>query len=386
MDVFKSLTPRLCSKETSQKDDKKSETKAEKPMSAPQATEDFEVTAYAALEYGAPLQEWKYKPAPLKENEVQAKILACGICASDVDLLNAKYGKEMTEMLGFSTPLVAGHEGVGVVTRVGSLVTHLKIGDRVGLGVHRGCCNNCTRCTAGDTNLCDQSELMFRAGSKGCFGNYVQINADFAFKIPDGIPTEKAGPLMCAGLTTFAPFKVHNIRPGQKIGILGIGGLGHLALMFGKAYGCSMYALTRGTSKAAEARSLGASEVIDTTDQASLNSIKGTLNYLFVTAGGPSTDLATLIQVLGKGGKMILMGFVALSVTIPMTELISNQKTVCGSSAGSRAVMKEMLEFAALHKIFPVTEQFKFSEINKAIARVKDGSVRYRAVCVADDA
>jgi len=221
---------------------------------------------------------------------------------------------------------------------------------------------------------------MFRNGQKGAFSDFMRINAGFAIKIPDQIPLEKAGPLMCAGTTTFAPFRTHNIKPGESVGVLGIGGLGHMSIQFGRAFGCEVYALTRGLSKETEARNLGAKHVINTEDPKAMESIFGKLNYLMVTAGGPSTDVGLLMKTLATGGKMILMGFITHEVKVSIMELISYQKTVCGSAAGSTTLTKDMLEFCALHNILPLIETYRFDEINSVFDKVSAGHVRYRAV------
>jgi len=185
---------------------------------------------------------------------------------------------------------------------------------------------------------------------------------------------------MCAGTTTFAPFRNHNIKPGQSVGVLGIGGLGHMSLQFARAFGCEVYALTRGLSKEKEAKSLGATHVINTEDPKAMESIFGKLNFLMVTAGGPSTDIAILMKTLSVGGTMILMGFITYEVKVPIMELISFQKTVCGSAAGSTNLSRDMLEFCALHNILPMIETFRFDEINSVFDKVSAGNVRYRAV------
>jgi len=206
------------------------------------------------------------------------------------------------------------------------------------------------------------------------------IKADWAIKIPDSIPIEKAGPLMCAGTTTYAPFMNWNIRSGQSVGVLGIGGLGHLSLQFAKAYGCEVYALSRGMSKEAESKQFGAHHFVNTEDAAQVKSITGCLDYLMVTAGGPNVDLGGLMSTLAPNGTMVIMGLIGTEVKLPMMELIMGQKRVVGVAAGSTTTTKEMLKFAALHKIYPQIEQFPFEKINEAIEHVAQGKARYRAV------
>lgn len=339
------------------------------------------IKAWAALEYGADLVPWEFEAAPLMADEVGVEVKACGICLSDVDLLKAKHGAQLTAAIGYTVPMVAGHEGVGIVREVGALVSHLKIGDVVGLGVARGCCRECANCSEGRNNLCPSKVMMFKDGQKGAFSEFMRIKSDWAIKIPSSIPIEKAGPLMCAGTTTFAPFKNWNIRPGQTVGVMGIGGLGHLSLQFAHAFGCEVYALSRGTSKEAEAKSFGAHHFINTEDKAQMDSVTGVLDYLMVTAAGAS-EMGSLTRLLAPNGTLVVIGIVAPEIKVSLLDLISGQKKVAGVAAGSTACTKEMLKFAALHKIYPKTETFPFSDINKAIKHVQDGHARYRAVLV----
>jgi uncharacterized zinc-type alcohol dehydrogenase-like protein len=276
--------------------------------------------------------------------------------------------------------MVAGHEGVGIVKEVGSLVQHLKVGDVVGLGVGRGCCRECLQCSEGRNNLCPKKVMMFKDGAKGAFSEFMRIRADWAIKIPDSIPIEKAGPLMCAGTTTFAPFVNWDIRPGQSVGVVGIGGLGHLSLQFARAYGCEVYALSRGMGKEVESKHFGAHHFVNTEDASQVKSIAGRLDYLMVTAGGPNVDLGGLMSTLASNGTMVIMGMIGVEVKVPLMELIMGQKRVVGVAAGSTTTTKEMLKFAALHKIYPTVEPFPFDKINEAIEHVAQGKARYRAV------
>ena len=338
------------------------------------------VTAFTATEFGEPLVKQTYEAAPLGAGDVTVKVLACGVCASDADILRGKYGKDMTQAMGYLLPLVAGHEGVGEVTELGATVKHLKVGDRVGLGVYRGACKACDSCATGKDNLCPAKALMFIKGAKGAFADCLRIDAAYAFKVPDGIPTEKAGPLMCAGLTTFAPFKEHNIRPGQRVGVVGLGGLGHLALQFAKAFGCEVSAFSRGTAKKEEVTTFGAHHYVDSGDADAMKGAANSLDYLLLTANGGDADVSKQLALLRPGGKIVCMGLAAPAITVSLMQLIPRQLSVVGSAAGSSATMREMLAFSALHGIAPMTEDFPFDRVNEALARVVKGDLRYRAV------
>jgi len=264
---------------------------------------------------------------------------------------------------------------------VGSLVTHLKIGDIVGLGVYRYSCDNCQECAEGRNNLCHKKVAMFMGKEKGCFGDYVRIEAKFAFKIPEGIKIEDAGPLMCAGATVFAPFRLHNITSGSSVGVVGIGGLGHLALQFAKAFGCEVYAFSTSADKEEECKKLGAHKFINTSDETSKKSAIGKIDYLMMTASGSGMDYKYLMQALASNGTLIILGITGVAdIPVSPIDLVLNQKTIVGGAAGSRAVYLDMLQFCALHHIKPIIQTWPVSQINDAIAVVKSGKIRYRAV------
>jgi len=279
-------------------------------------------------------------------------------------------------------PMVAGHEGVGIVTVAGKRVTHIKVGSRVGLGVYRGCCNACLECNTGKSNLCAQKGMMFAAGHKGTFAEYVRIKAQFAFPIPDGFKDlEVVGPLMCAGVTTFAPFMNHNIRPGQKVAISGVGGLGHLAIQFARAFGCEVYALSSSADKRESILKLGAHFFVDTKKDPDLLTVTNRFDFIMATTSGPDVNWKAMMNSLAPGGNLILMGFPGFTdIGISPVSLILQQKTVCGSASGSAGAAIEMLRFAALHNITPQVEKFAFSEVNEVMNKVKNNQVRYRAV------
>jgi len=283
----------------------------------------------------------------------------------------------------YNYPICAGHEGIGEVASIGSRVTHLKVGQLVGLGVYRSCCGVCSKCAHGLTNVCDQKQLMFAGDAKGCFAETVRIDSKFAFPIPDGIPAESAGPLMCAGVTVFAPFRNHNIKPGDVVGVCGIGGLGHLALQIARAFGCEVYAFSTTSKKEEECKKFGAHYFINTSDEASKNSAIGKVNFLLMTASGPNVDYKYLMRTLAPNGTLILLGVTGMAdIAVSPIELLFGQKKLCGSAAGSMACCLDMLKFCAHHQIRPKIETWPVKQINDAIAKVKSGDIRYRAVVI----
>jgi len=265
-------------------------------------------------------------------------------------------------------------------------VTHLKVGDRVGLGIYRDSCGSCSDCFHGSDNSCAKKKLMFQQGGIGCFSEYVRIDARYALPIPDAVPTQFAGPLFCAGGTTFAPFRLHNILPGQHVGVVGIGGLGHLSIKFARSYGCRVTAFSRGTAKEEECRKLGAHHYVDTTNPQSLKSLPVLVDYLMLTASGTDLDVNFLLSALRPQGKLVVLGIAGMTpVPISFVSLVLNQTSIVGGAGSSLGHYLDMVQFSALHGIIPQCELFPVSQINEVIEKVDKGSVRYRAVLVIDE-
>jgi len=322
---------------------------------------------------GESLEKGEIVLPPLGPNDVEIKIIASGICASDLFLLNHP-------LPGFQFPLVAGHEGIGVVTEVGSGVKNLKPGDRAGVGAYRNCCKTCKYCLTGENQLCLQQVLTFTGGNSGTFGEYVRVDSLFAIPIPDALTDEDAAPMMCAGHTTFAPFRKHNVKFGDSVGIVGIGGLGHLAIQFARKLGCEVYVISTTPKKEEEARSLGAHFFVNSKDEAALAAIQAKLDFVMVTASGKNLPWSELFAALTPNGKLILMGGGHEAIPVTPLQLIMGEKSVVGSAVGSTATMHEMLKLCAHHNVKPILQTFSFDKINEAIEAVAKGDIRYRAV------
>jgi len=321
------------------------------------------------------LKESSYQAGNLGEQEVEVQIKACGVCFSDVGILRAPM-----EIPPYKFPLIAGHEGAGVISAVGSLVKSVKVGDRVGVSVFRGSCHRCRACLSGRNNVCAAAELLFAAGKPGCFGEYVRIDSNFVVKLPESMTLEQAAPLMCAGVTSFSPFRKHNVKAGDRVGVIGIGGLGHLSLQFARAFGCEVYALSSSEDKKDEALKLGAHHFVNTKSPDALKSLTGTLDFLMLTASGSNMDWKGLINTLAADGKMICMGIVHNDIPVSVMDLIMGQRSIVGSAAGSLDNALDMVNFAAFHNIKPMIQTFPFNQINDVMDKVIQNKVNYRAV------
>jgi uncharacterized zinc-type alcohol dehydrogenase-like protein len=333
------------------------------------------INAYAATEAGAPLRPFSFDPGELGHEEVEIKVTHCGICHSDLSMLDNEWG-----MTGY--PFVPGHEAVGFVTALGQGAKGLKIGQRVGIGWSASSCLSCHPCLSGHHNLCAQNQGTI-VGRHGGFADRLRAQWPWVRPLPDALDLEKAGPLLCGGVTVFAPLFEHGILPTSRVGIIGIGGLGHMALQFANKWGCGVHAFTTSDSKEAEARKLGAHFVHNTKDADALKKIAGSLDLIISTINVP-LDLHGLLGALAPAGRLHVVGAVLEPMPLSAFDLITGQKSVSGSPTGSPTAIDAMLAFSARHSVAPITETFPMSKVNDALEHLRSGKARYRIVLVND--
>ena len=329
------------------------------------------IQAYAVHEPGGKLQRFEYDPGDLAPGQVEIDVLACGICHSDLAMIENQW--EMT-----AYPLVPGHEVVGTVAAVGEGVTNVAVGDMVGLGWYSGSCLTCRQCMSGDHNLCAGNEGTI-VGRHGGFADAVRCQAEWAIPLPQGVNAAKAGPLFCGGITVFNPIIQFGVRPIDRVGVIGIGGLGHLALQFLAKWGCEVTAFTSTGAKADEAREMGAHHVVNSRDAAQLEAVAGSLDFILSTVN-VDLDWNSFLVALGPRGRLHSVGAVPSPIPVPAFSVIPGQKSVSGSPLGSPATTAMMLEFCARHGIEAVTEHFPMSEVNEALDHLRAGKARYRVV------
>jgi uncharacterized zinc-type alcohol dehydrogenase-like protein len=331
----------------------------------------MQINALAALEKGAPLQPFSFQTAPLKAFDCAIKVMACGICHSDIHMIHDDWDISRY-------PLVPGHEVIGEVVEVGSQVTHLKTGDRVGVGWQQGACMQCRDCLKGHQNLCDQAEGLIVSGYGG-FADYMVVDSRFAFLLPEGISTESAGPILCGGVTVYAGLRNAGMGSGQEIGVIGIGGLGHLAVQFASRLGNRVTVFTTSADKAEFATQLGAHEAILVPAGGSPPLPVNRLNIIINTAN-QALDWLGYVNYLDSNGTFVFVGMPSEPLTIPVTPLTSKQRRIMGSEIGSPAMITEMLDVVEKFGIQPMVELFPLAQANEALQRVLDNKVRYRAV------
>jgi len=329
------------------------------------------IKSYAITAKGAALQPFEYSPGPLGDEQVEIAVDYCGICHSDLSMIDNEWG--MTNY-----PLVPGHEVAGRVVAAGDHVKGVKLGQRVGLGWFSQSCMACQPCLSGDHNLCATAEQTI-VGRHGGFANRVRAHWAWAIPLPDALDARAAGPLFCGGITVFNPIVQCEVKPTDRVGVIGIGGLGHIALQFLAHWGCEVTAFTSSDSKRDEAMKLGAHQVVNSRDAGQLQKIAGSLDFVLSTINA-SIPWDAIIGSLAPRGRLHLVGAVLEPIPVAAMSLIMAQRSISGSPLGSPATTAKMLDFCTRHEIAPVIETFPMSKVNDALEHLRAGKARYRIV------
>lgn len=327
--------------------------------------------AYSSKAKTAALEPFQYEPKPLGPMEVEVAIQHCGICHSDLHLIDNDWGISRY-------PMVPGHEIVGLVSTMGEMVKHLKPGLRVGIGWQRSACMTCNLCMSGEHNLCPRNEATC-AGHFGGFADRIRIDSRFAIALPESLDGAAAAPMFCGGITVFSPFLRFDVKPIHRIGVIGIGGLGHMAVQFARAYGCEVFAFTSSANKADEITQMGAHHVVSSTNPRDLNSLRGKLDFIISTT---TADLpwGNFVDCLGANGRLCFVGVPGKPLSLAAGQLLGGRKSVSGSPIGSPEEIRLMLEFAARHGIKPIIERFPMPKVNEALERLRSNQARFRIV------
>lgn len=334
-----------------------------------------EIRAWASRGPKQKLEPFVFDPGTLGVDEVEITVEYCGLCHSDLSIINNDWGLSQY-------PVVPGHEIVGRITLLGSNVKGLQLGQKVGVGWNAGSCMHCHECIEGNHNLCLSAQPTI-VNHYGGFSERVRAHWIWVIPLPDTLDNATAGPLLCGGITVFSPLLTFGIKPTHHVGIVGIGGLGHMGIKFAKAWGCEVTAFTSSASKENEARAFGAHHVVSIQDNNALTKMTHSLDLLIVTVNVPM-DWTVLLNMLRPNGRLHVVGAVLEPMAIPAINLIFGQKSVSGSPTGSPATLSTMLSFAARHRIAPQVEFFPLSQVNEALAHLRAGKARYRIVLQAD--
>ena len=330
--------------------------------------------AWIASEAREPLVLRPLDLGPLGVEEVEVAVEHSGLCHSDLAILRNDWGVSRY-------PMVLGHEITGTISALGPQAKGLRVGQRVGVGWVCGSCMHCRFCMSGNHQLCAQARLTV-VGHHGGFATHVRAHWAWAIPLPEGLSSADAGPLVCGGVTVFAPLLAH-AKPTDRVGVVGIGGLGHLAIKFASAYGCEVTALTSSLDKFEEARRFGANHVVSSADTAMLKKLAGSFELLISTVNAP-LDWDAMLGTIAPNGRLHVVGVVLEPIPVAAASLISRQRAISGSLTGSPTTIAATLDFAARHRITPQTEHFPMSRVNEAVRRLEAGKARYRIVLDAD--
>lgn len=329
------------------------------------------VKAYRSNEPGGRLELYQFELGDLGHGEVDIDVESCGICYSDVSMIDNDWG--------FTPyPITPGHEIIGRIRAIGSDVANVAVGDVVGLGWNASYCGTCRQCVGGEQNLCPDAQSTF-IGRPGGYADIVRADAAAVLPIPDGVDPRTAGPLMCGGVTVFTPFLQYGISPTDRVGVIGLGGLGHMAVKLANAWGCEVTAFTSTGSKASAAKEMGAHQVLDSHHADAIASAADSFDLLLSTVNVP-LDWNAYLGTVKRRGRMHVLGAVPAPLDILNTQLMMANRSVSSSPSGSPTTSLTMLDFAARHDIAPVCEAFGFDQINEAIDHLRSGDARFRVV------
>lgn len=336
------------------------------------------IKAYAAHAPGQPLQPYEYDAGPLQAHEVEVQVEYCGVCHSDLSVIDNEWGNAQY-------PVIGGHEIIGRVIALGQAAENkgLKIGQRVGIGWTADSCQYCNSCLSGKQVLCQNGSTATIVGHAGGFAEKVRASWQWAIPVPDDLDPSIAGPLLCGGITVFDPLLRHGIQATDKVGVIGIGGLGHMAIKLLKAWGCEVTAFSSNPDKTDEILAMGATYVVNSRDKAQLKALSGQFDLIINTVN-VSLDWMPYYSALAPEGKFHVVGAVLEPLAVPAFTLISNAKSVTGSPTGSPVALRKLLQFAARQQVAPTVEEFPMSKINDALQHLRDGKARYRIVLKAD--
>jgi alcohol dehydrogenase (NADP+) len=337
------------------------------------------VNAYAAPSATEPLVPTTIERRDVGPKDVLIAIRYAGICHSDIHTVRGDWGP-------IAYPQVVGHEIVGEVVEVGAAVTRHAVGDRVGVGCMVNSCRECENCRAGMENYCLEGNIPTYAGrdvdgtiTQGGYSTHVVVDEDFVLRVPDAIPYEAAAPLLCAGITTYSPLAHWNAGPGKRVAVVGMGGLGHVAVKIAAAMGAEVTVLSRTLAKKDDGLAFGATDYFATEDDATFEALADRFDLILNTVSA-RLDADRYLRLLRLDGTMINVGAPPEPLPVTMFTLFGNRRSFAGSTIGSIAETQEMLDFCAEHGIVPETELIAAEQINDAYERVLSSDVRYRFV------
>jgi len=336
--------------------------------------------AYAALSATTPIEPFEIERRAPRPNDVAIEILYCGVCHSDIHQARNEWG-------GSIFPMVPGHEIVGRVTSVGSAATKFKVGDLAGVGCMVDSCRVCENCRDGEEQYCNNPHATYTYNGRDkdgevTYGGYsasIVVDEKYVLHISNKLDLAATAPLLCAGITTYSPLRHWKVGKGKKLGVMGLGGLGHMGLKFGHAFGAHVVQFTTSQNKIADAKRLGADEVVISTDAAHMDAHAGSFDFILDTISAPH-DVAGYLSLLKRDGVLCMVGAPDKPLSVPVFSLLSRRASLAGSGIGGIAETQEMLDFCAEHGIVSDIEMIPIQEINEAYSRMLENDVKYRFV------
>ena len=332
---------------------------------------------YAAKSATSPLEPFIFERREPGRKDVEIEITFCGICHSDIHSARNEWGSAVY-------PMVPGHEIVGMVKKVGRDVKKFKEGDFAGVGCLVDSCRKCDSCAQGLEQFCaGPATFTYNSvgrdgrATQGGYSSQIVIDEDFALKVASGLPMERVAPLLCAGITTYSPLKRFNVGPNSRVGVLGLGGLGHMAVKIAKAMGSEVFVLSHSASKKSDAKRLGADEFVLLSYVNAPSKMAGHLNFIIDTVSAKH-DLNSALGMLKLDGALVLVGASPTPLEVAAFPLIMGRRTLAGSLIGGLSETQEMLDFCAKHKVLADVEVIKIQNVNQAYERMMKNDVRYR--------
>jgi uncharacterized zinc-type alcohol dehydrogenase-like protein len=336
--------------------------------------------AYAAQSVGASLTPFQFdrrSPGPM---DIQIEILFCGVCHSDIHQVRDEWG-------GSIFPMVPGHEIVGRVIHTGTQVTNFKVGDLAGIGCFVDSCRTCSNCLAGEEQYCEEGMTgtynAYERGTKnptyGGYSKQIVVDEKYALHISDKLALEGVAPLLCAGITTYSPLRHWNVREGQKVGVVGLGGLGHMGVKFAASFGAEVTVFSTSPSKEEDAKRLGAHHFAITKDPQQMKSLRNSFDFILNTISAQH-EYNDYLQLLRLNGTMVVVGIPPKPSIVGAFDLIGNRRSVAGSMIGGIRETQEMLDYCAEHNIVSDVEVIDIKDINRSYERMMKADVRYRFV------
>ncbi len=337
------------------------------------------VKGYSAHKAGAALAPFEFERREPGATDVVIDILFCGICHTDIHQVRNEWG-------GAQFPMVPGHEIVGRISRIGNAVKRFKPGDSAGVGCFVDSCRTCPSCQQGLEQYCEKGAVFtYNSRDKegkttyGGYSSQIVVDENYVLKISSKLPLDKAAPLLCAGITLYSPIKHWKVVPGSRVGVMGLGGLGHMGVKLAAAMGADVTVFSTSHAKAADAKKFGARNMVVTTEPQALDSLQGQFDLILDTVSAPH-DLNPYLQALKRDGALVLLGVPPQPPEVQTFNLISNRKTLAGSMIGGIAETQDMLDYCAEKKITPEIEVIAMNKVNEAYERMLKSDVRYRFV------